>query len=124
MLGHADATDRTARAGDAERGIDRLLETDALEHGVRAEAAGQLSHALDRLLAALADDVGRAELLRQCDPVRVAAEQDDLLGAEALRGDHAAEADGAVADDGDGLARADLGRDARRGGRSPSRPTA
>ncbi len=64
-----------------------------------AVASGQLPHALDGFLAALADDVGGAELARERDPVGVPAEDDDLLGAEALRGDHAAEADGAVADD-------------------------
>ena len=93
--------------------VHRLLVADALEDGVGAEAAGQLAHALDRLLAALADDVGRAELSRQRDPVGMAAEEDDLLGAEPLGGDHAAQADGAVADDGHGLARADLGGDGR-----------
>ena len=41
------------------------------------------------------------------------AEEDDLLGAEALRGDDAAEADGAVSDDSDGLSRADFGGDGR-----------
>ena len=47
------------------------------------------------------------------DPVGVAAEQDDLLGAEPLGGDHAAQADGAVADDGDRPARADPGGERR-----------
>ena len=64
-----------------------------------AVTAGQLAHPLDRFVAALADDVGRAELSRERDPVSVPAEHDDLLGAEPLRGDHTAEADGAVADD-------------------------
>jgi len=41
----------------------------------------------------------------------MAAHDDDLLGAEALRGDHAAQADGAVAHDGDAIAWADLGDD-------------
>ena len=111
MLGHADAADRTAGPCDLERGDDRLLEPDALEHRVRAEPAGQLADALDRLVAALADDVGGAELLSERDALGVVAEQDDLLGAEPLRGDHAAEADGAVADDGDRLAGRDPGRD-------------
>src|SRR5271169_5608064 len=74
-----------------------------------AEAAGELAHALDGLVATLADDVGRAEVLRQRDPVRVPAEDDDLLRAEALRGDHAAETDRAVADDRDILAGGDPG---------------
>ena len=48
----------------------RLLEADALEHGVGAVAAGQLAHALDGLVAALADDVGGAELAARarCGP--------------------------------------------------------
>jgi hypothetical protein len=73
------------------------------------EAVGQLAHSLDRLIAALGDHVGGHELVRKCDPVFVAAEDDDRLGTQAPGGDHAAEADGAVADDGDALAEADDG---------------
>jgi hypothetical protein len=51
---------------------------------------GQLADALDRLLAALAHDVGYAELLSERGSHRVAAEQDDRLGTEALGGDHTA----------------------------------
>ena len=87
----------------------RLAVADAFEDGVGAEAAGELAHALDRLVAALADDVGRAELARERDAVGVAAQHDDLLGAEPAGGDHAAEADGAVADDRHDLAGADPG---------------
>ena len=107
MLGHADAADRAAGTGDRKRGLDGLLEADALEYRVRA-VLRQLADALDRFLAALAHDVGGAELLAERDPLRVVAEQDDPLGAEPLRGDHAAQPDGAVADDGDGLAGTDL----------------
>jgi hypothetical protein len=78
---------------------------------VCAKAAGQLPDTLDRLVATLADDVGGAERLSQRDAFGVAAEQDDLLGAEPLRCDHAAEADGAVANDSDRLTGRDLGRD-------------
>ncbi len=78
-----------------------------------AEAVGQLLHALDRLVAAFLDDVRRAELPGQRDPVLVVAEHDDPLGAEPLRGDHAAQADGAVADDRHGLAGPDLGGERR-----------
>ena len=88
-------------------------EAHALEHRVGAEAAGQLADALDGRVATLADDVGRAELPGQRDAVRVAPEQDDLLGAEPPGGDDAAEPDRAVADDGDGLARPDLRRERR-----------
>ena len=111
-------------ADDAERRRHRLVVSDALEHRVRAETAGQLADALDGLVAALADDVRGAELARQRDAVGVAAEQDDLLGPETLRGDHPAQPDGAVADDGRDLARRDAGGDGARGGRCPSRPRA
>jgi len=33
-----------------------------------AEAVGELANALDRFAAALADDVGRTEILCECDP--------------------------------------------------------
>ena len=62
VLGNADASDGAAGARDAERRAHRLAVADALENGVGAEPAGELTHALDRFLAALADDVGRAEL--------------------------------------------------------------
>ncbi len=105
VLREADAADSAARADDAERGLDRLVVTDALENGVDAEAARELTDALDRLLATLADDVCRAEVARECDPVGVTTEEDDLLRAEPLCGDHPAEPDGAVTDDSDRLAR-------------------
>ena len=75
-----------------------------------AEAAGQPPDALDRLLAALTDDIRGAELLSQRDAFGVAAEQDDLLGTKPLRCDHAAEADGAVPDDRDRVTWRDPGR--------------
>jgi hypothetical protein len=113
LLGKADAADCATRTDDPESSDRRLFVTDALEHGVRAEAVGELADALDRLVAALADDVGHTKLLRECDPVSVTAEDDDPLGAEPAGGDHAAQADSAVADDGDGLARADLRSECR-----------
>jgi hypothetical protein len=91
----------------------RLLVADALEDRVGAEAACELPDALDRFLAPLAHDVGRAERLRERDPVGMTAEDDDLLRAEASGGDHAAEPDGAVADDRDGPAGTDLGGERR-----------
>ena len=80
---------------------------------MRAEAVGQLAYALDCLVAALADDVRCAELLSERDPIWMAAEENDLLGPEASGGDHAAQADGAVANDGGGLARTYLGGEGR-----------
>jgi hypothetical protein len=85
--------------------------TDALQHGVHAESCAEFPHALDGLLAALGDHVGGAELARERNPVGVAAHDDDLLRAEALGGDHAAQADGTVSDDSRGLPRADFGGD-------------
>ena len=55
------------------------------------------------------DDVGGAVVEGQLLAGLVAAHDDDALGAELARGEDAVEADGAVADHDDGLARADLG---------------
>ena len=71
---------------------------------MRAVAAGQFQHAFDALLAALGDDVGGAELAAQVGALLVPAHQDDLLGAEPLGRQHAAQSDGAVSDDGHGVA--------------------
>ena len=103
VLRHADTPDGATRPGDLERRNRRLFVADALEHGVDAKAIAHLLHALDHLLPTLADDVGGAEVLRQRNAIGVAAEDDDLLAAEPLRGDHAAEPDRAVADDRDRL---------------------
>ena len=73
VLGDADATDGAAGPGNRERGLDGLLEADALEHRVGA-VLRQLADALDRFLAALAHDVGRAEVLPKRGPLGVAAE--------------------------------------------------
>ena len=102
----ADAPDAAAGPRDRHRRLRGVLGADALQHAVDARAAGELHDALHGLLAALGDDVGGAQLARERRAVLVAAHDDDLLGAEALGGDHAAEPDGAVADDGHGVARA------------------
>ena len=111
VLRHTDAADRATGPRDADRRGGRLLEAYALEYRVGAEPAGELAHALDCVLAALADDIGRAELARQGDPVLVAAEDDDLLGAQALGGDHTTKPDRTIADDCDALSGADAGDD-------------
>ena len=80
---------------------------------MRAEALGELAHALDRLVAALADDVCRAELACKRRAGGMAAEDDDSFGAEASRGDDAAQADCSVSDHGNRLPRADLCRQGR-----------
>jgi hypothetical protein len=86
----------TAPPGRAiSNAVSSLLESDALEDGMRADAAGQLANALDRLVAALTNNISRAELLSERDPSRIVAEEDDLVGAQPLRSDHAAESLGA-----------------------------
>ena len=62
-------------------------------------------------VAALLDDVGGAELPGQRLPLGVAAERDDAFGAELLGRQDAEEADRAVSDDRDRLARSGLGGD-------------
>src|SRR5437667_4362882 len=118
VMRDADAAHGATGTGNPNRGTHRFLSADALNDGVDAEAAGQRAHALDRALAALAHDVRCAEPLRQGDPVGMAAHHDNLLGAEAPGGDDGAEADGAVTDNGRGLAAADLGGPGRMMARS------
>ena len=59
---------------------------------------------LDALVAALLDDVGRAELAGERLAVGVAAHRDDPLRSELLGREDPEQADGTVADDGDRLA--------------------
>jgi hypothetical protein len=96
-----------------------LVEADALEHRLDAVAVRELLDAFDGFGAAFADAVGGAELAGERDPVGVPAEDDDLLGAEALGGDDAAESDGAVANDRDLLSGGRPWRRRRRGGQFP-----
>jgi hypothetical protein len=67
------------------------------------------AHVLDRLVAALADDVGCAEPSPEFDAVGTMAHENNALGAETSSGNDAAQADGAVADNCCRLARADVG---------------
>ena len=78
---------------------------------MRAEPAGELLDLRDAVVAAFLDDVGGAELAGERLAVGVAGHGDDPLGAQLLGGEHAEQPDRAVADDGDGLARAGLGGD-------------
>src|SRR5207245_9879120 len=73
VLGNTNAAHCATRTRDAERRAHRLLESNALEDGVDAEAVGELVHALNRLAASLADDVCCAELSRDCAPVGMPA---------------------------------------------------
>ena len=61
----------------------------------------QLPDPLHCLVPPLAHHVSRAEVPRERDPVIVVTQDDDLLGSEAARREHAAKTDSAVADDRD-----------------------
>src|SRR3954464_6223016 len=100
----ADASDRAAGAGNTHGSSHGLVRPDAFKHRVGSEPVRQIANPGNAFLAALADDVGRAKILRQGEPVRMAAEHDDPLGTEALGGDHPAEAYRAIADHGGGHA--------------------
>src|SRR6476620_1733605 len=79
--GNADGTDHAAGARDAGAGLDGLVGADALEC---------------RVVAALLDDVGGAELLGDDLPCWVAAQGDDPGGSELLGAHDGSEPDGAV----------------------------
>ena len=61
-VGDADVADHRAGPRDGEGGRHRLAGADALEHGIGADAVGELHDRRGRRLAALRDDVGGAEL--------------------------------------------------------------
>jgi hypothetical protein len=65
----------------ADRRRDGGLESDALQDGVGAVAAGELRGFLDGLVATLGDDVGGAELPARVGPVLAPSHEHDLPGA-------------------------------------------
>src|SRR5699024_9495756 len=83
-------------------------QADRLDDDVGAEAAGQLAHPLDGVLAARVDGVGGAELLRGLELPRVAVDGDDRRRAGDDGTGDGGVADAPAPDDGDGLAAGDL----------------
>ena len=85
VLRHAHPRDHPARAGDPEGLLVGGHEPDRLEHGVGAEAVGDVENALHALVTALGHDVRGAPLHTEVGAGAMAAHQDDGLGAH-LRG--------------------------------------
>ncbi len=98
VLRHPDPADRAAGPDDAEGLLVGGQVADALQDGVSAVAAGQLTDLLDAFGASFGDDVGGAELAAQIGAVLVPAHQNDLLGAEAFGRHDREQPDRAVAD--------------------------
>src|SRR5207237_10825822 len=96
-MGNDDPAYRVTGTGDVESVEHGLFAANRFEDGINAVAASQVAHALDSLFTALADDVGCAKCFGQGDASRVATQDDNLLGAEPLSGDDAAESDRPVA---------------------------
>jgi hypothetical protein len=111
VVGDADVADVAAGAGGADGLHHRFLGADRLDHRVRAEPVGELLDLRDAVVPALGDDVGGAEFARELLAGFVATHRDDPLRAELLGSEDAEQADRAVPDHGDGLARSGLGRD-------------
>ena len=109
-MGDPDEADVPAGAGGAHGLHHRFLAPDRLNHRVRAESVRHRLDAGHALVAACGHDVGRAELPGELLPRLVPTHGDDALGAHLLGGDHRAEADRAVPDDRDRLARLHVGR--------------
>ena len=79
---------------------------DGLEHD-RAAAVGEVPDPVDPVGPALGHHVGGSERPAEVGPRLVAAHQHDAVGAELPGREHGEEADGPVADHGDGAARGD-----------------
>ena len=110
-VGDADVADVAAGADRSDGLQHRFAGADGLDDRVHAQPVGEVLDAGDAVVAAFFDDVGGAELAGELLAGLVAAHDDDPLGAELSGGEHTEETDGAVTDDGDGLAWADLGGD-------------
>src|SRR5512141_1568540 len=108
FLRNSHTANRAAGTRDTERRDRRLFQTNTFENRVRTESAGDLFDAIDSFLATLAHDVRRSKFFRQRDSVWMTSEQNDLLGAESLRGDDAAKSDCTVSHDCRDLARSNL----------------
>src|SRR3977135_1203720 len=97
----ADVTDGSARSRRPDGLRHGLLRSNALEHGVPADAFCQLFDMCDAFISALAHNVSRAKLACQRLPCFVTAHRDDPLGAHLLRGQHAEQTDRTIAYDND-----------------------
>ena len=107
---HADVADGGAVPGDRDRGGQRRLGADALEHRVAPPVSVMTSSTARRRGRAR---VGGAEPAGQLQPLLVVADHGDALGAEPAGGEHRAQPDRAVADDHDPVAELDAGRQGR-----------
>src|SRR6266550_626985 len=110
-VGNADVTNRAARSRAANRLHHGFLSADTFQHGVNADALGQILDAGHPLVTALGHDVSRAKLTGDFLPCRVTAHYNNPLPAHLLRREHSKEADCAITDDDDRLARLDIGGD-------------
>jgi hypothetical protein len=97
---HAHVAGEPARPGGLEGLGHELGRPDAFQHGVGADAGGEVLDPGHALRTALGDDVGGAELDRQLLPGRVPAHGDDPPGALVRGRQHPEQADRAVTDHG------------------------
>src|SRR5207245_10278700 len=70
-VGNADVANRAARSSAANRLHHRFLRADTFQHGVNADALGQILNAGHTLVTALGHDVSRAKLTGDFLPLRV-----------------------------------------------------
>src|SRR5439155_17504046 len=73
----------------------------------------EFAHTLRRLIAPFTYDLSCTELLCECDALGMSTQHDNLLSAQALRGGDAAQANGAVTEDGCRFPAAYPGADSR-----------
>src|ERR1700733_5592455 len=109
VVGDSEVADVAAGPGRADGLHHRLLGADGLDDRVGTVPASHLLDARDGFVAALGDDVGGAVLERQLLARLVPAHRDDPRRAELPRGEHGEQANRAITDDRDRLARPDVG---------------
>src|SRR5271156_4820822 len=113
ILGYTHAADGSAWTTDLDGRFHGLTQSDTFQYRVSTVPAGELAHALYGIRPTFAHHVGRTKLAGESDSCWMAPQEDDALRFEALRRDHATEADRPIAHHGNGLARTDPGDDCR-----------
>ena len=111
---HADLHDRAGQVAGEERLLEHRGVADGLDDDVRAQAAGGLAHALDRVARRGVDGVGGAEVRRHLELLRVQVDRDDRGRPGELGADDRGVADAAAAEHRHRVTPADLAGQHRR----------
>ena len=75
---------------------------------MNAIATGQFANSVHRRVASFTHDVCCTEILSECNAIRMASQNDDLLSTKSLRGNDTAQSHSSIADNGHTLSSSHL----------------